>query len=115
MVTRRINTYVRIDIESGRVLERESFEHDGAIIEAKGGGGGTTTTSTALPAWLQPYAEHFITQYQNQAFDENGNIKQAPEDVNQQIAPFNPYQQVAMNNIANMTGGEQGVADTGLA
>ena len=105
---------VVIDIESGRVLERETEEYSGPIAQAKGGGGGTTTTNTALPEWLQPYAEHFIQQYQGQAFDENGNVKQAPDNINQQIAGFNPYQQVAMNNIAGMTGGVQGVADTGL-
>lgn len=112
MVT--VHKRVVIDIESGRVLERESFEYDGPVAEAKGGGGGTTTTSTALPEWLQPYAQQLISQYQGQAFDENGNIKQAPDSINQQVAGFNPNQMVAMNNIANMTGGMQGVANSGL-
>lgn len=100
----RVNSRIVIDIESGSVLERESFDYDGPVAEAKGGGKSTTTTSTTLPEWLRPYATKFIESYQGLVYDENGNVIQQPEDLNQEIAGFTPYQSAALQGIATLSG-----------
>lgn len=100
------------DIASGQVLEVDSFDYEGPIAEAKGGS--QSTTNTELPEWLQPYAQQFISAYQGQVFDENGNVKAQPSDLNQTVAGFDQNQTTAMNNIAGLTGGMQGVANQGL-
>jgi len=108
----RVYKKLVIDIASGRILKSDAYEYRGPVAKLKGGGGGTTTTS--LPKWLQPYAKQFIGAYENQVFDENGNVISQPGDLNQQLAGFNPAQEAAMGNTIGMTGGMQDYANLGL-
>lgn len=55
----RVNTKVVIDIASGNILERESYEWSGPVAYAggKGGSSGSTTTTYQPPSYIQPYLE----------------------------------------------------------
>lgn len=98
-----------IDIATSRVLEADSFDYEGPVAEAKGGG--SSTTNTALPKWLQPFAEQFISSYQGHVFDEQGNVRQPAEGLNQEIAGFNPLQQQGMSMIEMMTNPAQDLSN----
>lgn len=110
----KVITRCVIEIASGRVIEEDAFDYQGPVAEAKGGGTSTSTTTTTLPAWLQPYAEQFIKSYQGEVYDENGNLKEQPDNLTQNVAGFTQYQQAALDNIGNLSGGTQAVANTGL-
>lgn len=77
----RINTRIVLDIGSGGVLERDSYEYTGPVAEAKGKGGtpGQTTSAYAPPAYAMPY------------------ITQQLKDVNNAFSPYisNPESSVA--------------------
>jgi len=105
-----IHKKVVIDILSGRVIEDEKFVYDGPIAKLKGGNpSSTTTTNTALPGWLQPYAQQFIGAYQGQVFDPNGQMKQ--QNIPQQgVAGFTPDQIASMDQIRSMAGPAQQLA-----
>lgn len=87
-----------------------------------GGGGQSSNTKTQLPKWLAPYAQSFMSSYGQQVFGPeftpgaSGQTPVAmPADLTQQVAPFDPTQIAAMENISGMTGAEQGLANIGGA
>jgi hypothetical protein len=108
---KKIFTRVVVDIATGRILEAVAFDYPGKVAECKGASSGSTTT--ALPRWLEPYAQQFMNAYQGQVFDEQGNVRAQPAELNQQVAGFNPYQESSMQTVANMTGGMQDIANLG--
>jgi|SRR5215831_637652 len=73
----------------------------------------TTTTSTALPAWLQPYAQQFIQSYQGQVFDPNTGQLNTPTLPQQGVANFTPDQIAAMDQIRAQAPQAQALAGTG--
>jgi len=76
-----------------------------------GGGGGSTTQtsySTNLPQYAQPYYEQLLNSVGNQVFttDSSGNVTGVQPGINlpqQQVAQFNPLQQQAQTEAANLT------------
>jgi len=58
-----------------------------------GSGGGTSSTTTSMPAWIQPYAQNFLSMVNAQ--------------VGGQLAGMNPFMQQGMNMMAGQTGAAQ--------
>src|ERR1043166_1560399 len=86
-----------------------------------GDSSGRSTTETGLPPWLQPYAQNFISSYQDNAMvkhvDADGQVTyepiSMPSNLNLQTAPFTDQQTTALGNISDMTPGVQGLANIG--
>lgn len=85
-----------------------------------GSSGKTSSTSTALPAWLRPYAQNFIKTYAGEAFDIDPatgqyKVKAADPGLQQQLAGFTPEQLQGMNQITTMAAPAQQLANlTGM-
>lgn len=65
-------------------------------LDPSGTSSTTSSTVTDLPPWLKPYAQQFIKAYQGLVFNKDGSVKQMPASLNQQVAPFTPYQNQAL-------------------
>lgn len=63
-----------------------------------------TYTSGAWPSFLQPGVSDWISQFENLVMP-GGQIAQYPGALNQQVAPFNPVEQSAMQGTLTAAGG----------
>jgi hypothetical protein len=81
---------------------------------SSGGGGGTTTstTRTTLPGWEGPYAQQYLGGVAGQVFP-GGQLAGEPAGLNQNVAPFTPNQNQALQLGAGQTGAAQGLANLG--
>lgn len=78
-----------------------------------GGSGHAKTQQTAdWPQWVLPGAQNYLQQYQNVATP-GGQLAPYPSGLNQQLAPFNPTQEAALQGIVNTAGGVAPLAGQG--
>lgn len=64
-------------------------------------GGGSSTTQTKLPAWIQPYAQQFLTDVQSQVLGGLGGMNPAMSQGLAGILGINPKAQSMLNQNAN--------------
>ena len=79
-----------------------------------GGGSGTqtSTTTTGLPAWEKPFARNYLNAI-NALVLPGGKPAPYPQGLNQNVAPFTPFQNQAFNLGGSLTPQAQGLADIG--
>jgi len=62
----------------------------------------TATTTTDLPDWLKGDAINFLKMVEGLVAP-GGRLAQFPQGLNQQVAPFTPYQNTALQGFGNIT------------
>lgn len=71
-------------------------------------GGGNPSQTTGPPAWAQPYAGLLLGEGSGLAIPGSSPglppVAQMPGNLNQQVAPFTPYQQQGLGALAGATG-----------
>lgn len=65
-----------------------------------------TQTETAMPAWLQPYANQYLQQYSNVTMP-GGQVAGMPAGLNQSVEPFSQAQQQGLEGMIRQAGQPQ--------
>lgn len=64
--------------------------------------GQKSSATNALPRFVEPAAQRFLGAYENQVYDENGNLRAYP-NINQQVAGFDPRTTGAFDTMGGLT------------